>query len=78
MLQNRSFFMYGNPNGVNLSRLILKKGGFTPVLANHRKGIFPLKIAFLCESQRPVRRLLQSSIKFYFRDTLIFFLLTCS
>ena len=25
---------------VNLSRLVLKKGGFTPVLANHKKGIF--------------------------------------
>ena len=43
-------------NFCNLSRLILKKGGFTPVLANHKKGIFPLKRAFLGESQRPVRR----------------------
>ena len=42
---------------VNLSWLILKKGGFTPVLANHQKEIFPLKRAFLGESQRPLRRL---------------------
>ena len=40
----------------NLSRLILKKGGFIPVLADHKKGIFLLKRAFLCESQRPLRR----------------------
>ena len=44
-------------NLCNLSRLILKKGGFTPVLVNHKKGIFPLKRAFLGESQRQVRRL---------------------
>ena len=44
-------------NFCNLNRLILKKGGFTPVLANHKKGIFPLKRAFLGESQRQVRRL---------------------
>ena len=41
----------------NLSRLILKKGGFTPVLANNKIGIFTLKRAFLGESQRPVGRL---------------------
>ena len=41
----------------NLSGLILKRGGFTPTLANHKKGIFPLKRAFLSESQRLVRRL---------------------
>ena len=32
-----------------------KKGGFTPLLANHKKEIFPLKRVFLGESQRPVR-----------------------
>ena len=44
-------------NFCNLSRLILKKGGFIPVLADHKKGIFLLKREFLCESQQPVRRL---------------------
>ena len=44
-------------NFCNLSRLILKIGGFTPLLTNHKKGIFRLKRAFLGESQRPVRRL---------------------
>ena len=34
--------------------VILKKGGSTPVLANHKKGILRLKRAFLGESQRPV------------------------
>ena len=33
----------------------IKKGGFTPLLANHKKGIFPLKRAFLGESQRLLR-----------------------
>ena len=42
---------------VNLSRLILKKGGFIPVLANHKKGIFLFKKAFLGEIQRPERQL---------------------
>ena len=37
-------------NFCNLNRLILRKGGFTP-------GSFPLKRAFLGESQRSVRRL---------------------
>ena len=44
-------------NFCNFSRLILKIGGFTPVLANHKKGIFRLKRVFLGESQRPVRSL---------------------
>ena len=44
-------------NFCNLRWLILKKAGFTPLLANHKKGIFPLKRAFLGESQRPVRPL---------------------
>ena len=44
-------------NFCNLSRPILKKGGFTAVFANHKKGRFPLKRLFLCESERPVRRL---------------------
>ena len=34
-------------NICNLRRLILKKSGFTPLLINHKKGIFPLKRAFL-------------------------------
>ena len=41
----------------NLSQLILKNGGFKPVLANHKKRHFSLKRAFLGESQRPVGRL---------------------
>ena len=44
-------------NFCNFSRVILKKGSFTSVLADHKKGIFPLKRVFLSESQRPVRRL---------------------
>ena len=35
----------------------MEKGGFTPVLAKHKKGVFLLKRAFLGESQRSVRRL---------------------
>ena len=44
-------------NFCNLSRLVPKKSGFKSLLANHKKEIFPLKRAFLGESQRPVRRL---------------------
>ena len=44
-------------NFCNFSRVILKKGSFTSVLADHKKGILPLKRVFLSESQRPVRRL---------------------
>ena len=39
------------------SRLIQKKRDFKPLLASHKKGICPLKRAFLGESQRPERRL---------------------
>ena len=35
----------------------MEKIGFTPVLANHKKGFSLLKRAFLGESQPPVRRL---------------------
>ena len=51
-------------NLCNLSQLILKKGGFTQVLANHKKRIFTLKRAFLGESQRPVRRLSNQTLRF--------------
>ena len=44
-------------NFCNLSRLISKIDGFTPVLVNHKKWIFWLKRAFLGENQRPVRQL---------------------
>ena len=43
-------------NFCNLIQLILKKGSFTPLLANHKKAIFPLSRAFLGESKRPIRR----------------------
>ena len=43
-------------NFCNLSQLILKISAFTPALVNHKKGIFPLKRAFLGENQQPVRR----------------------
>ena len=42
-------------NFCNLSRLILTKGSFTQVLTNHEKRTFPLKRAFLGETQRPVK-----------------------
>ena len=48
----------------NLNRLILKKGGFTPVLANNKKGIFQWKRALLVESQRPVRRISNQVLSF--------------
>ena len=41
----------------SLNRPILKKRDFKPVLANNKKEIFPLKRAFLDESERPVTRL---------------------
>ena len=45
-------------NFCNLSQIILKIGGFTPLLANYtKKQFFSLKQAFLGESQRPVRQL---------------------
>ena len=50
----------------NLNQLILKKGGFIPVLANRKKGIFLLKIALLGESQGPVRRLSSQISSFRF------------
>ena len=40
-----------------MNRPILKKRDFKPVLANNKKEIFPLKGAFLDESERPVTRL---------------------
>ena len=40
------------------------------MLANHKKGIFPLKRAFLGESQRPA---FQSNFKFEAGDTLNLF-----
>ena len=48
----------------NLNRLILKKGGFTPALANNKKGIFQWKRALLVESQRPVRRISNQVLSF--------------
>ena len=48
----------------NLTRLILEKGGYTPVLVNHKKEIFRLKRAFLGKSQRPVRRLSNQTSSF--------------
>ena len=56
-LNSRFFDQHDVNNVCNLSRLIWKKVGFTPVLANHKKGMFPLKRAFLGASQRPVRRI---------------------
>lgn len=38
-------------------RVILKKGGFKPALANHTKGNFGLSRAFLSQIQQLVRRL---------------------
>ena len=58
-----------------MSRLILKKGGPTPVLASHKKRIFRLKRAFLCRSQRPVRRL-SRQISSFRSETYFFFFLT--
>ena len=63
-------------NFCNLSRLILKIGGFTPVLANHKKGIFPLKRAFLGESHRPVRQLSYQILSFRLETHKVF--LTCA
>ena len=63
-------------NFCNLSRLILKIGDFTPVSANHKKGIFPLKIAFLGESQRPVKRISNQTSSFKLETYEIFFDLT--
>ena len=51
-------------NFCNLSQLILKKGGLTQVLANHKKIIFTLKRVFLGESQQPVRRLSNQILSF--------------
>ena len=48
----------------NLSRLVLKKGGFTSVLDNNEKGFFPLKRAFLSKSQRAIRRLSNQTSNF--------------
>ena len=51
-----------------LSLLIFKKAGLTPMLANHKKGIFLLKRAFLFESQWVVRRL-SNQISSFRRET---------
>ena len=60
-------------NFCNLNRLILEKGSSTPVLANHKKIILPLKRAFLGESQRLVRRL-SNQISILRLETHFFFL----
>ena len=44
-------------NFCNLRRLILKTGGYTLVLVNHKKGIFPWKRALLGGSQWLIRGL---------------------
>ena len=59
-----SLGQYDFNNTSNLSRLVLKKGGFTPMLDNHKRGILPLKRAFLGESQRVVRWLSNQTSSF--------------
>ena len=89
LLQSRPFFMCGNPKGVKFKRKltaidfsfhlasiswsILEKGGSTPVLASHKKGILPLKRAFLGESQRLVRRLSNQISSFSLKHLHFFF-----
>ena len=55
------FTMCGNPSNYfgfwKEGRVILKKGGFKPALANHTKENFGLSRAFLSQIQRLVRRL---------------------
>ena len=46
-----SLDQHGFTNFSDLSLLLFKKGGYTPMLDNHRKGIFPLKSPFLGECQ---------------------------
>ena len=60
----------------NLSWQILKIGVFTAVLANHKKGIFPLKRAFFGESHRPVRQLSYQILSFRLETHKVF--LTCA
>ena len=55
-----------------MSQLILEKGGSTPVLPNHKKGILPLKRTFMGESQRLVRTL-SNQISSLRLETLIVF-----
>ena len=50
-----SLGQHGFNNFSDLSRLVLKKGGFTPMLDSLKKGIFLLKKAFLEEPQVEVR-----------------------
>ena len=63
-------------NFCNLSRLILEKGGFTPVFANHKNGFFLLKRAFLGKRQQPVGRRLSNQISSLRFQAFIFFLFT--
>ena len=51
-----------------------KKGGCTLVLANHRKGIFPLKRAFSGESQPAIKRF-SNEISSFRLETQYFFYL---
>ena len=51
----------------------MEKGGSIPVLANPKKGIIPLKRAFLGACQRPVRRP-SNQISSFRLDTHYFFL----
>ena len=63
-------------NFCNLSRLILEKGGFTPVFANYKNGIFLLKRAFLGKRQQPVGRWLSNQMSSLRFQAFIFFLFT--
>ena len=63
-------------NFCNLSRLILEIGGFTPVFANHKNGIFLLKRAFLGKRQQPVGRWLSNQMSSLRFQAFIFFLFT--
>ena len=51
-------------NFCNLSRLILKKGGFTPELANHKKGIFLIENSILGRRSANGKAAFQSNSKF--------------
>ena len=64
-------------NFCNLIRLILKKRSFRPLLANHKKAIFPFNRAFLGESKRAVRRVPNPVLSLRLEAN-IFFLLMCN
>ena len=65
--------LHGFNSFCNLSRLNLKKGGFTPVLSNQKKRNFFIEKSILGWKSTTRKAAFPSDFKFKVEDTLLFF-----